>query len=920
MPVIGRDRELAVLNQALKAVVVEPVYCVIHGSAGIGKTTVWNEALASAESLGYRVLVCRPTQSEALLAFVGLGDLFDRVADPVLAELSPPLRTALEVALLRSDVEEPAPGSRLIMVALLEAVRALARMSPVILAIDDVQWLDAATAAAVEHVVARLRDERVMVLAALRGEPGYPLPIGVPGDRTVRIGLTGLSLGALHQLMRTRVGLTVSRPVLHQIEQVSGGNPFYALQIAQVLMQSQRALRPDEPLPVPDCLGELTASSVRQLPATARTALAAVAMLIQPTVGLIRAAMPITGLEALASAEDAGVITVQDERIRFTHPLLASAAFSGVSSIRRQSLHAQLSNVVGDVEQKAWHLALAGTNRDANVADTLEKAASRAQGRGGYGSAARLWELAALRTPETLATQQLLRTAAAGTALFHAGDAARAGDLLRVATDGLPAGRERARVLLDLADITFHETSTRQAAEMCIQALAQTGDDRELKIAAGLRAAWYHTHDAVAQLRSVEAAEGLLRDEDAKADPELYACVTLMAAYHRFYNGQGIDRASLDRTRALVRPDSLSWKADWARMIWRAFTKMIDLAEASAAYEAEYELFSLTGDEASMATLLTHMSEVDCWWGNWPRARDRAEAALELLEQCGQRRWRGFALYAKGLVDAHMGSLDVARAAAGVGLGLATDAADPWVSALHLGLLGFIELSAGNVRDADKYLTRAAATTAKMGLAEPGRHRFHADQFEAAVALGELDHAARLLDQLEQRVTAARYPWLLAITARCEGLLLTAQGDFDGAAAALQRALHDNEQLAMPFERARTLLAQGRLMRRRKEKLASRAALRAAQQSFDELDAPLWSAQAAEELRRLGLARGTVGELTPTEESIARLVATGLTNREVAAVACVSTKTVEANLSRVYRKLGVQSRRELSKLNLDRQL
>jgi DNA-binding CsgD family transcriptional regulator len=199
-----------------------------------------------------------------------------------------------------------------------------------------------------------------------------------------------------------------------------------------------------------------------------------------------------------------------------------------------------------------------------------------------------------------------------------------------------------------------------------------------------------------------------------------------------------------------------------------------------------------------------------------------------------------------------------------------------------------------------------------MGLAEPARHRFYGDHLEALLAKGDLTRAADLQQRLEGRVQVASYPWLKMITARGRAMLLAAYGDLDASADAATQALCEAQAASMPFEHARTLLAAGRIRRRRREKLLAREAFQQAQQMFDALPNPLWSAQVTAEIRRLGMRPAHAHDLTPTEERVARLAATGLTNREIAGTLHITAKTVEANLSRVFRKLGIRSRRALA--------
>lgn len=916
---VGRDGQLAELAAVLEAAVRAPIACVLHGPAGIGKTTLWREALAGVADQGYRLLACRPAESEAGLSFGGLRDLLDDLPDAVLADLPEPQRRAVEVALLRREADEPPLGHRAVAVALLGILRRLAEDSPIVLAVDDAQWLDGPTAQAVEYATRRLVAEPIGVLATVRSDrepvPPFGLAQGFPPDRLVRIGLGGLSLGALHSLINERIQLSLSRPVLRRVEQACGGNPFFALEIARALAAVDWSGHPGEPLPLPDTAGELLVQRIRHLPPAAREVLEVVSALAQPTVELVIAALgEPTATAGLDQAEEQGVVETQHGQLRLVHPLYGAAARTLTPS--RRQLHAHLAELVDDVEQRAWHLAMASEARDAQVADALEAGATAAQARGALTAAAQLWELAGLRTPPERTPQYAARMAAAGRALFHAGDARRAWSLLDAALTGLPAGSDRARVLLELSHVAFHEGATQRAVALCAQAATEATEasgPRLLRIEAGLREAWYGTHDLVGEKRAIEATLRLLTPQDAAADPDLAACVWLTAADVRLFSGGGLDRDLVDRALAVLKPDATSWAGSWALMTWRSLAKHVeDPRDARAMYVEEYTLATNLGDELATGTSLMHLAELDCWLGNWQRARDEVGQSMEIMQQSGSRRWRGFVLYAQALTLAHLGELDEAAGIADEGLQLATELDDVWVSALHLAVLGFIAISRGDPVAAERQLTRADENMQRAGVVEPARHRFHADHVEAVVASGDLDRGAHLVARLEHRAQVAPYAWLLAITARSRGVLAMAHGDLDGAAAAFDAAMTVHANLPMPFEQARTLLWQGRLLRRRKEKLAARTVLSEAEQAFTRLGAPVWAAQARAELERLGLQRGTVGELTPTEERIARLVATGMTNKEVAAATFVTVKTVEANLGRIYRKLGIHSRRELA--------
>jgi DNA-binding CsgD family transcriptional regulator len=227
------------------------------------------------------------------------------------------------------------------------------------------------------------------------------------------------------------------------------------------------------------------------------------------------------------------------------------------------------------------------------------------------------------------------------------------------------------------------------------------------------------------------------------------------------------------------------------------------------------------------------------------------------------------------------------------------------------GALGFAELTAGNLEQAEASLSRAADLGDRIGLAEPAAWRFQANYIEVLIGLGDLDRAARLLGRLDGWGRATGRAWTLATAARCRALLRAARGDTDGAAQALEEALGHHQQLAMPFELGRTLLVMGQVQRRAKRKRVAKEHLQRALDIFESLPSPPWAGRARLELSRLGLRPPAPLALTATEERVAALAASGHTNRRVAQALFISPRTVEANLARIYRKLGVSSRAEL---------
>jgi DNA-binding CsgD family transcriptional regulator len=230
-------------------------------------------------------------------------------------------------------------------------------------------------------------------------------------------------------------------------------------------------------------------------------------------------------------------------------------------------------------------------------------------------------------------------------------------------------------------------------------------------------------------------------------------------------------------------------------------------------------------------------------------------------------------------------------------------------------VLGFLELSLGDPPSAHARLGPLVGTLHAMGVGEPTAFPVLPDEIEALIGLGELDQAEPLIEELEAQGRALDRAWALAGAARCRGLLAAARGDPQGALAHLQRALQEHQRVAWPFELARTLRAQGMVLRRDKHKTAAKAALEQALGIFERLGALLWAQATNAELERVGLrpaAPTGVSGMTAAEARVAELVAAGRTNREVAGELFMSPKTVEAHLSRIYRKLGVRSRAELA--------
>ena len=403
--VVGREQERAVVDALLAARSGALLLC---GEPGIGKTVLWEQGVRGAEEGGWTVLVHRSARAETAFAFAGLSDLLAPVVDEALDGLPAPRRRALEVALLLAEPHDGrAPDVRAIGLALLDVLRALAARGPVLLALDDVQWLDVSSAAVMSVALRRLGDEPVAVLGTMRTEAGAVVPEALAGMPLERLTLEPLDLAAVHRLLRDRLGLELPRPQLARIHRAAGGNPYFGLELAR-----------DGGEHVPDSLHEVLGHRLDRLPPDVLALLLDAAALATPTVQLV------DGHAALAVAVDEGIVRLDGDQIRFAHPLLASLVYDRALPWDRRAAHARLAGLVTDLEERARHLSLAaGDEVHAGLAAQLEHAGRRAANRGAPAAAAELLELAVRHSP-TQERGDRLQTAAG----FHhvSGDLRRA--------------------------------------------------------------------------------------------------------------------------------------------------------------------------------------------------------------------------------------------------------------------------------------------------------------------------------------------------------------------------------------------------------------------------------------------------------------------------------------------------------------
>ena len=905
--VIGRERELATAETFLDRLQGGACAFALEGDAGIGKTALLEEIAERAMARAYAVLLCRPTEVEAKLSFVSLADLFAGVGDDVVCGLTSVQRLALEVALLR---REPAGivDPRAVSAAVVSTLAALARKRAAVVAIDDAQWLDASSAHALEFAARRVGSAQIGFLISVRTD-AVPLPLGLErafsGERVERVPLGPLSRGALQRLLGARLPSPFPRPVLARIERASGGNPFFALEIGRAL-RGAGAIDPGMPLPIPESLRGLVEGRLSGLASEAREALLAAAALAHPTVDLLELASSAAGV---AAAEESGLLgSVDHGRVSFAHPLYASAVYLAAAASRRRRMHRRLAAVVGEPEERARHLALAAEGPDEEVAAALEEAAGLARARGAWDAAGELLERARRLTPPDRLDHAWRRGLRAAEHHVHAGDRTRGRTLLEeILADDLP-GPVRAEALCLLGGIRVDEGRIAEGIAFFASALEHADDARLAgMIEHGLGFARAYILDHVAALEHSRRALELAK---ATGERPLIAEALSRCAMYGFLSGREVDWGMVERSLDLADPDRVTPLSQRPGMVAAALMLYVGRSEARERLLAVRDAMVERGDESDLAFVCHWLCWLERRCGNFSAAAAWAEEAAELAESTGSQSMYAWALSQRALVHAHRGDIAQTRSACAEAAGLIeTEGAS--VPMLWLaGSLGLLELSLGNAASAWRACALLTERIERNGIDAPVVVEFLPDALEALVALGQLDRAEALLDTFEGRGRELERAWTLAAGGRCRGLLLAARGDLDGAVRVLERALTEHRRLEMPFELARCLLVQGQVRRRRREKRLARESLTRSLELFERIGAPLWAERARGEIERLGL-RAAPGELTQTERKVAELAGSGMTNKEIAASLFVSPRTVQANLVKVYKKLGIRTRAEL---------
>ena len=899
-PAVGRDDELQAIEALLDT--SGPVRgLVLAGDPGIGKTTMWEAGCSLARDQGYLVLWARASEAETGLLFAGLADLMENVPADALAAVPGPQRHALDVATCRAEPDERAPAPFAASAGLLSLLTAAAVSAPLLVAIDDAQWLDRASAEALRFAARRLvyRD-RGPIRFLLCRRPGSRTDIEevfrAAGALEVRI-LTPLSIGAIQWLLARNLAALPPRRVFRQIYEAAQGNPLFALELARLVGENGQP-EPGAELPIPAAAEGIFGPRVSALSRPLRTAVLATALsasITRPELACL------AGPQAVDEAVGTGLLVAEHGGIRLSHPLLGAAARHLSTAAERREIHLSIAATASDPVLKARHLAEASAGPDAELAGHLAAASAAALARGAAGDAEQL-AASALRLTPAGSPESPGRLLALARCYLAVGDLTQAGDLLGSRLPELPPGpiRGRAHVMLGEASPAIDEETHLE------QALSEAGEDAELRVYALSRKSLVLAVSLVERLDMAEAAGREAVRVSASAGPELRLRALSALAWARIMRGRPIEdlRRSAPPPADQASPHGTSIEHPVA--VRQAFRG--ELAAARIAHQRLIALTEESGDARGNLAATIQLCELELRAGDVHRARgllaDMEEwSGLDEMRTVSQR-LRAMLAAVAGLPDE--AGQNAAAARAGESAGLRWD----WLEATRAA--GIAALLQDAPQHAEDMLAAVWDYTVREGVDEPGAFPAAADLVEALVHSNKLEPARAVTDRLSLLAARQQHPWAGITAARCSAVLRLAGAYDDEAAADLVAAAGGYDQLGLHFDQARTLLALGQAQRRSNRRAAARESLRRAQEVFDALGCTGWSARAAEELGRVSGRRRADDGLTASEQRVVELAAQGLTNKEIASQLSVTVYTVEAHLSHAYAKLGVRSRAQLA--------
>ncbi|GAA1422198.1 LuxR family transcriptional regulator [Streptomyces thermospinosisporus] len=889
----------------------------LHGPAGIGKSTVLRALAAENAAAPRTVLRCSATESESHLPFLALADLFGLVLDRVAPRLPAAQRTALESALTGRESTLQRDGLAL-RLAVLSALRALAADGPVLVVADDLQWLDSASAELLGFAARRLGDTPVQMLCAVRTEDEeYDRHLRACPPDTLAVRLGPFTRAQVSALLDHRGYTGLSRSTARDIHRTSGGNPLFALELGRALAESPTRPRPGEPLPVPTSLRALVLSRLEMLSAEARRTLLVASAGARPTLALLHAAGRENAEAETAQATALGLLATDPEEpaLRFAHPLISAALYAEAPAHERRAVHTALSRAASDPIERARHLALATTGTDPEVAARLAEAAALARDRGAPSVAASLGLLAARHTPAGSSPGPDERRLQAAEDAITAGEADLARDIARevLTRATVPAERVRAwMVVIEAAGQALGEVDA-----VFPQVLADAGDDPRLLALVHYQLAWRELvvdgDFDKARREAAHAAELAARGGDRRTE------LMSLAFQASTETLMGHPDAPVTIKRALREPQDPYVAchhngAGMARFRWLLMSDQ--LPQARMSITALLREARRRGMVESEVHFLRFLADTELRSGHCGRALDLARESLRLARDSGIG--EGASAMLASLAEASGGDVDRALALAREAADHAEVDGDQMYLSRALAALGYAQLVSGDAAAAVRSLRRVRELEQGMGISDPARGRWQGDLAEALVRIGEPGEAQELINFTRVHALRLDRAGVLAVLDRAEALVRAARGEHDAAEAQLASARDRLGKLGYGLEEARAAFALARLRSRRPGPPAYDEAARLFRRCralpwLRQVEAAAAAGRAEPEAAPAATPAALDG-LAAMERQVAALVMEGATNREIAARLFISVKTVEATLTRVYRKLGIRSRVDIVRL------
>ena len=903
---VGRERELRLLTGLARSGRTGGAAAVVYGEAGIGKTTLLRRV--AEQEAGNRVLWAQGSEAEVGLPYATLADLMMPLRTQF-AQLPEVQREALEISLaLRGG---PPVGPLAVCAAALGVLAAAGEQQPLLVLIDDFHWVDPASQQVLLFVARRLDSAPVVLLCAVCDQPPRAEePLALPG-----VHLRGLDPVQSRELVAAH-GIEVCDHVLDRLVRRSGGNPLALLEsLAQMPVESRcRAGRADVTLGA--SLHRAWSRALAGFPEATRTALYVLAACRSDTACRIEPVLQALGcsLADLALPEDSGLVQVRDGVLELVHPLLRSAVAARTPLGVRVRVHRAFADHC-EGPRRAWHLASAATGPDEPVAQELVGAADVARDRGAYRAAARALGRAATLTPDPEVRAE--RLLAAATDAHAAGQAELVHACCEQALALRPGPQLTAEIeLVRGRALRWLGHPARAADELLRAAEAVPPPDRR-------RAAALYVEAALPALLANRIP--LMLDAARRAEQLSTATGTVglpalaVAAAAHVLAGRGAEgRERLAAAQPLVAGADPERDVEHLVLLARVRTWVEDREGARQALDAIVD-HARRGASWALADALTARAELGWWSGQWAAAEADVTEALRWADELGQVGAVALAVIVHARLDACRGDLAACR----LRLSRVVGDSGPYgigATAVHRpAVLGLAALGVGELTEAVELLELAWNAAVTGSLAAPTAVPFAGDLVEAHIRAGNTARAAEALSWLDELSTDGGPAFPAAVAARCRGLLAADAGTAEWHFA---EATRRHRRQVEPFELARSQLCAGEALRRLRRPAAARPLLREAVNTFDTLGARPWADRAACELAATGQHRaprpeaepGNLDALTPQELQIARVVADGLNNVEAGAVLYLSRKTVEAHLTRVYRKLGLRSRTDLARV------